>query len=229
MGDYQVEYNKLSKDPVFVIKAIRFPDEPVVSDYYNTMMVEAVFDYYRQLPGQPETWYGLPDETNKEESTRNPIIARRMRTEWWPDCYELANPEETGKQSRFLGEGVYDDPESHSGHKERDHAVMKAQWGIGTNVYREEYFDYLELSLHHNDQLLAPEVMEEICQRIHALWRSQLVGVVDLSSEVAQRPRLRSLTGAGEMIAGISRWNPFHREEFEDYRRRWEERASQAQ
>ncbi|MCF4007701.1 hypothetical protein L1O03_11055, partial [Corynebacterium uropygiale] len=83
--------------------------------------------------------------------------------------------------------------------------------------------------LHHNDELLAPEVMEEICQRIHALWRSQLVGVVDLSSEIAQRPRLRSLTGAGEMITGITRWNPFHREEFEDYRRRWEERASQAQ
>lgn len=208
---------RITERPRFLLQATRYASTKFVGTEANISALEALFDYYRQLPGQPTIWYGHSQVNDPNEFYSSPVFFDGKRTENWWRCYKIQNILETGNLSwaRFLG--MVDDPEEPFGVKEGWSTEITSRWGDSETGYCRFGRDFLKLDFLPFSNLIDRSSFLDIIHHVHLLWRADIVGIIDSKSPVPKKSNNWDAVWLDRMLVGIVDGEAFIRPELDEY------------
>lgn len=211
------EITRLTSEPRFLLQASRDTTNSFVGHANNIAAVEALFDYYRQLPGQPDVWHGRALFDNPEDFYSRPVFIDSQRTQWWPNSFDILDPLESSHRSSCRFSGSWSDPSSRYGVNEDFHIEMTARWGQSewgcTDICR----DVLSMSFQPGSYAVDQDTFIDVLCHVELLWRADVVGFIDLNA-LPLSPRITNdAEWVEHMVAGIVDGEYFMRQELEDY------------
>lgn len=208
---------RLSGYPAFLVQAIRDTSTRYVEDANNVASLGALFDYYRQLPGQPDVWYGFSRYDNPRDFYSRPAFIDGHRTEFWSHCFSVRNALEDalGSSCNFIG--LWSDPGAKYGVKEGGGLKIYSRWGNPEWGCTDNSRDVLTIHLCSNPYLFSQEMFLDILNHVHMLWRPDVVGIIDTNSEASTRSEHNDGEWLDKMLVGIVDGELFLRPELDEY------------
>lgn len=209
--------SRISSKPEFVLQAKRYTTNRYIGLNKNVYSLEALFEYYRQLPGQPDVWYGIPTANNAEQYYGDPAFIDGRRTRSWAGCYRLENTLLSGESSTCTFTGMWTKPDTQYGVQDGRFTEIHSRWGRSGRGHRDIHRDFLNIKFDYLLPLCNRETFFDIIYHVYVLWRSDIVGIVDINSVIA-RERTEGDTGwIDRMVIGIVDGEAFIRPELEDF------------
>lgn len=208
---------RITEQPSFLLQATRYASTRFVGTEANISVLEALFDYYRQLPGQPRVWYGHPLVSDPVEFYSKPVFVDGKRTEYWPRCYDLRNNLKDGGCSYSSFVGILDDPQEPYGVKEGWDTEISARWGNSETRYYRFGRDFLTIDFLPFSNLIERSSFLDIIHHVYVLWRADIVGIVDLKSPMPKKSNNWDAEWLDKMLIGIVDDELFIRPELDEY------------
>ncbi|MCF4007774.1 hypothetical protein L1O03_11420, partial [Corynebacterium uropygiale] len=208
---------RITERPSFLLQATRYASTDFVGTEANVSALEALFDYYRQLPGQPSVWYGHSLVSDPTEFYSKPVFIDGKRTKHWPRCYELRNNLDFGSRSysRFIG--ILDDPQEPYGVKEGWSTEISSRWGVSETGYYRYGRDFLKIGFLPFSNLIDRTSFLDIIHHVYVLWRADIVGIVDLKSPMPKKSNNWDAEWLDKLLVGIVDGELFLRPELDEY------------
>lgn len=208
---------RLSDRPSFLLQSVRYSSAGYISEESNIAYLEAMFDYYRQLPGQPNLWYGFSQYDNPQDFYSRPAFIDGHRTEFWSHCFSVQNTLEEGAESSCKFMGLWTDPGGKYGIKEGGSLKIYSRWGESEWGCTNNSRAILSIRIRSNPYLFSREVFLDILNHAHVLWRSDIVGIVDVNSPVVREHSDGDAARIDRTLVGIVDGELFLRPELDEY------------